>query len=95
MPVRRKRSISVPPDLDAAIEAAAVAAGTTYSAWLVSVARKEFLLAAGLQGVAEFERRHGAFTEAELAEADAWARETIVRSKRSGTRSKASNRRSA
>lgn len=84
--VRKKRSISIPPDLDAEIEAAARASGTTYSAWLAALARKEFLLRDGLAGVAEFEREHGAFTDEELAEADAWADGAIRRSLRTGSR---------
>lgn len=76
----------MPPDVDAQIEAAARADGMTYSAWLAAMARKEFLLQEGLNGVAEFERAHGPFTEAEVAEADAWAAEAVARSRRSGTR---------
>lgn len=74
MPVRRKRSISLPPDLDAAIEAAAGDEGLTYSGWLAAVARREFIIRAGLDGVTQFEGEHGAFTQAERAEAEAWAR---------------------
>ena len=70
----------MPPDLDAEIEAAARASGTTYSAWLAAAARKEFLIRDGLAGVAEFECEHGAFTETELAEADAWADDAVRRS---------------
>jgi hypothetical protein len=84
--VRRKRSISLPPDVDAQVEAAAQAAGMTYSAWLAATARKELLLQEGLEGVAEYERVHGAFTEDELAEGDAWAAQAVARSRRSGSR---------
>ena len=73
MAVRKKRSISLPPDLDDQIAAAAEQAGMTYSAWLVATARKEFTLRAGLAAVTAWERDHGAFTPAELADADAWA----------------------
>ena len=73
MAVRKKRSISMPPDLDAEIAEAAAAAGQSYSAWLAETARKEFTIRAGLAAVSEFEREHGAFTGAELAEADDWA----------------------
>lgn len=73
MAVRKKRSISMPPDLDAEIAAAAAAAGLTYSAWLAETARKEFTIRAGLAAAGEFEREHGAFTAAELAEAEDWA----------------------
>lgn len=81
---RRKRSISMPPDLDAQIEDAAKAGGVTYRAWLAAAARKEFVLQEGLQGVAEFEGKNGAFTEAELVEAEAWALDAINRSRRTG-----------
>ena len=75
----------MPPDLDAEIEAAAGAAGLTYSAWLAGAARKEFLVRAGLDAVTEFERAHGGFSETELAEAEEWAKDAIKRSRRSGT----------
>ncbi|MCA1703085.1 MAG: hypothetical protein LC808_07370 [Actinobacteria bacterium] len=86
MAVRKKRSISMPPGLDAEIEAAARAGGMTYSAWLAAAARNEFLIRDGLAGVAEFEREHGAFSDTELAEAEAWADDAIRRSRRSGSR---------
>lgn len=86
MVVRKKRSISMPPDLDTNIEAAASAAGMTYSGWLAAMARKEFMLRAGLDAVAGFEKEHGSFTPDELAEAETWATETLVRSNRTGAR---------
>src|ERR1035438_2495419 len=73
MAVRKKRSISLPPDLDAEIAAAAEHAGMTYSSWLAATARKEFTIRAGLAAVAQFEDEHGAFTPGELADADQWA----------------------
>ncbi len=73
MAVRKKRSISLPPDLDDQIAAAAEQARMTYSAWLAAIARKEFTLRAGLAAVADYEREHGTFTPAELADADQWA----------------------
>jgi hypothetical protein len=88
MAVRKKRSISMPPDLDAAIEAAAAAAGMTYSAWLASTARNEFAIRAGLNAVTEYERDHGSFTADELADADDWAKAALTRSKRSGSRTR-------
>lgn len=75
----------MPPDLDAAIEAAARANGMTYSAWLATTARKEFLIQEGLDAVTDFERAHGAFSETELADAQEWATKAIERSSRSGT----------
>lgn len=77
--MRKKRSVSIPPDLDAQIEAAAAEAGVTYSAWLAATARKEFTIRAGLNAVAEFEREQGAFSPDEIAEAEQWAREALER----------------
>ncbi len=86
MTARKKRSISIPPDLDAEIVAAARAEGMTYSGWLASTARTELAVRAGLDAVAAFERDHGAFTEDEMAEAEGWAAEVAKRSRRSGGR---------
>jgi hypothetical protein len=79
MPVRKKRSISMPPDLDAEIATAAADAGLSYSAWLAETARKEFTIRAGLAAVSQFEQDHGAFTVEEIAEADAWAAQAVAR----------------
>ncbi len=86
MAVRKKRSVSIPPDLDAQIESAAAEAGMTYSAWVAETARKEFTIRAGLDAVAEFERGHDVFTPEERADAETWAREALVRSRRTGSR---------
>jgi hypothetical protein len=91
MAVRKKRSISLPPDLDAEIAAAAEQAGMTYSSWLAATARKEFTIRAGLAAVAQFEDEHGAFTSDELAEADQWAAQAAERASHTG----AGRRRSA
>jgi hypothetical protein len=79
MAVRKKRSISMPPDLDAEIAAAAARAGLSYSAWLAETARKEFAIRAGMAAVSQFEQDHGAFTAEELADADAWAAKAVER----------------
>lgn len=73
MAVRKKRSISIPPELDDQIAAAAEAAGMSYSAWLAQAARKEFTIRAGLQAVSQYEAEHGTFTPDEIASADEWA----------------------
>ena len=73
MAVRKKRSISIPPELDAEIAAAAQDAGMTYSAWIAQTARKEFTIQAGLEAVSQYEAEHGPFTPGEIAEADEWA----------------------
>ena len=85
MAVRKKRSISLPPDLDAEIAAAAQDAGMTYSSWLAATARKEFTIRAGLAAVAQFEDEHGAFSPRELADADQWAAEATQRASQTGT----------
>ena len=73
MAVRKKRSISLPPELDAEIAAAAQAAGMSYSAWVAQTARKEFIIRAGLEAVSQYEAEHGPFTPDEIAQADEWA----------------------
>jgi hypothetical protein len=92
MAVRKKRSISLPPELDAEIAAAAAQAGMSYSAWLADTARKEFTIRAGLAAVSEYEHEHGAFSAAEIADADEWAAGAIQRAGQTGT---GSERRSA
>ena len=87
MSVRKKRSVSIPPDLDAQIEAAATESGVTYSAWLADAARKELTIRAGHHAVAEIEREHGAFTAEEIADAEHWAEDAIERSRRDRARS--------
>lgn len=84
MAVRKKRSISMPPDLDAEIADAAARAGMTYSSWLAATARKEFTIRAGLAAVSQFEQEHGAFTPAELAEASQWAAQAAERANQTG-----------
>lgn len=85
MAIRKKRSISMPPDLDAKIAAAAAQAGLSYSAWLADAARKEFTIRAGLAGVSQFEQEHGAFSAEEMAQADDWAARAIERSRQTRT----------
>jgi hypothetical protein len=73
MAIRKKRSISIPPDLDAEIASAAQAAGMSYSAWVAETARKEFVIRAGLEAVSQYEAEHGSFTPDEIAGAEEWA----------------------
>ena len=84
MAVRKKRSISMPPDLDAEIAAAAAQAGMSYSAWLAETARKEFAVRAGLAAVSQFEQDHRVHPE-ELAEAEQWAASAVERARRTGS----------
>ena len=77
MAIRKKRSISIPPELDAEIAAAAAAEGMSYSAWLAETARREFTIQAGLAAVSDFERDHGPFTADEIADAGQWAAQAV------------------
>jgi hypothetical protein len=85
MATRDKRSVSLPPDLAKAIDAAAAASGTSFSAWVADTASHRLRLEAGRRGVAEWEAEHGPLSERELAEGLARARELLGRtaSKRS------------
>lgn len=76
--------MSIPPELDDAVEAAARAAGTTYSGWVSEVIRKELIIRDGLAAVAEYEAEFGAFTEDELRDAREWVADVLARSKRTG-----------
>lgn len=76
-----KRSISLPAELDAAIEAAAAISGESVSAWVSHALAARVVsdhraharqVADGASAVREWEAEHGAFTEAELAEGEAW-----------------------
>jgi hypothetical protein len=76
---RQKRSISLPSDLADAIDVAASAEGTTVSAWIAETAAHRLRLDAGRQGVAEWERQHGALTPDEIADGLARARAMLRR----------------
>ena len=75
---RVKRSVSIPPEVDAAIVAAAAAEGLTYSAWLARAALREIKIRDGLAAMAEYQDEYGAFTAEELAEAEAWVRKALA-----------------
>jgi hypothetical protein len=76
---RDKRSVSLPPDLAAAIDKAAADAGTTFSAWLAETAAHRLRLDAGRRGLAAWEKDHGPLTAEELAEGLARARTALGR----------------
>ncbi len=76
---REKRSISLPPELARAVEEAARAEGTTFSAWLAQTAAHRLKLEAGRKALAEWEQENGPLTEAELAEGRARARASLGR----------------
>lgn len=85
MAQRDKRSVSFPADLAKAIDEAAVASGTSFSAWVAQTASHRLRLEAGRQAVAEWEAENGPLSEREIAEGLARARELLGRtpSKRS------------
>jgi hypothetical protein len=79
MAQRDKRSVSFPTELAKAIDAAAAASGTSFSAWVAETASHRLRLEAGRRGVAEWEAEHGPLSERELAEGLARARELLGR----------------
>jgi hypothetical protein len=76
---RDKRSVSLPADLADAIDKAAAAEGTTFSAWLARTAAHRLRLEAGRQGLAAWEDEHGPLTAEELAEGLSRARSALGR----------------
>jgi hypothetical protein len=81
MAQREKRSVSLPPELAKAIDEAAAASGTTFSAWITKTVSHRLRLEADRRGVAAWEAEHGPLSEKELAEGLARARELLGRSK--------------
>lgn len=79
MAQRDKRSVSFPADLAKAIDEAAAASGTSFSAWIAQTAHHRLRLEAGRQGVAEWEAEHGPLSEREIADGLARARELLGR----------------
>lgn len=79
MAQREKRSISLPPDLARAVDDAARAEGTTFSAWLAQTAAHRLKLEAGRQAIAEWEQENGPLTPGELASGRARARTLLGR----------------
>ncbi len=81
MAIREKRSISLAPDLAAAIDAAAKAEGTSVSAWIAATAAHRLRLESGPRGIAEWEQENGALSSDELADGLVRARALLGRSK--------------
>ena len=79
MAQREKRSISLPPDLARAVDDAARAEGTTFSAWLAQNAAHRLKLEAGRPAIAEWELENGPLTPEELASRRARARDLLGR----------------
>ncbi len=80
MAQRDKRSVSFPPELAKAIDEAAAASGSSFSAWITETASHRLRLEAGRLGVAAWEAEDGPLTEQELAEGLARARDLLRRS---------------
>jgi hypothetical protein len=66
-----KLAITVDPDVHERVLTAAAQQGVSVSAWMTAAARRSLLVEDGLRAVEEWEREHGAFTEDELAAAQA------------------------
>ena len=79
MAPRQKRSISLPPELATAIDTAATAEDTTFSAWLADTAAHRLRVDAGRRAIAEWEREQGPLTSDELADGLARARALLGR----------------
>lgn len=79
-----KLAITVDPDVHEQVSAAAEEEGLSISAWMTAAARRALLLRDGLAAIAEWEREHGDFTEAEL---DA-ARRRVAAQARASARSR-------
>ncbi len=64
-----KLAITVDSDVHEQVVAAAASDGVSVSAWMTAAARRALLARDGLAAVAEWEREHGEFTDAELRDA--------------------------
>jgi hypothetical protein len=63
--VASKRSISLPDELAAAVEAAAETEGVSFSSWLAAAAARELRLREGASGIRAFEEAEGRLSEEE------------------------------
>ena len=79
-----KLAITVDPDVHDGILAAARAEGVSVSAWMTRAARHTLLVRDGLAAVAEWEREHGPFTDAELKAARKRVAADLQRARGSG-----------
>lgn len=70
MSVLVKRTLDLPAELLEELGGQAAARGTTVSALLVEAAQDVLRRKRGLEGVAVYKAKFGAFTQQELAEAD-------------------------
>jgi hypothetical protein len=61
-----KLAITVDSDVHARVVAAAADEGVSVSAWMTAAARRSLLVRDGLRAVSEWEKEHGAFSDAEI-----------------------------
>ena len=83
-----KLAITVDAEVAEGIVAAAAREGKSVSAWITEATRERLAIEDGLRAVAEWEAEHGAFTEDELAAADAWIEAATAPVPATGTRRK-------
>jgi hypothetical protein len=77
MAIREKRSISLTPELAAAVDAEAAQEGLSVSAWIAKTIQQRLITQRGLRAMREYERENGAFTDEERAEARATLRRLL------------------
>ena len=77
-----KVAITMDADVYKASVTAARAEGLSLSAWLTNAAREALHIRDGLAAIAEWEKEHGAFSEAEMRRADARVKAQIVGKRR-------------
>jgi hypothetical protein len=85
MAQRDKRSVSLPPELARAIDDAAAADNTTFSAWLSETAAHRLRLEAGRGAIAKWEQEQGPLSAEELADGLARARHVLGRRRSAGS----------
>lgn len=71
-------SISVPPELEAQIRAAADEAGVSVSTWLAQAAEHAAKIQAGRRAVEDFEAEHGTLPEEQRLDARRFLREVGI-----------------
>jgi hypothetical protein len=73
-----ERRVCLPPDLATTIDDAAQAEGITFSTWLAQTAAQRLMRELEQKAIAEWERRAGPLTEAQVAEGLARARRVLL-----------------
>ncbi|MBI4861152.1 MAG: hypothetical protein HY815_12975 [Candidatus Riflebacteria bacterium] len=73
----KKLAISLPPDLAAAIGAAAESEGISLSGWLAEAAARRLRRRAALRALADYEAEFGTIGEEELEAVDQWLKSSL------------------